>query len=88
MQNNTGMATRRGPIKLRVRYIVFVAIALMVSLMAYDQGDFIIFYRAGQALVSGASPFAVAGFMSPLHLLAYVVLFSLLPYDIALHPHC
>ncbi len=72
-------------LSIRADPLLFALIgaALALSLTSLDLGDFGFFYYAGRAMSSGASPYSITGFFSPLHLLLYAAPLSTLPYALA-----
>lgn len=69
----------------RYGLVCLLAVSFGVGLTAMNQGDFNVFYNAGQAVLNGVSPYAVKehGFFNPLYVAIAFVPFALLPMTIA-----
>lgn len=63
--------------------VVLIGVSIGVGMTAIDLGDFDVFYRSGQAILSGINPYTVPGFYSPLYVAVGFALLALLPLPIA-----
>ncbi len=78
---------RRIRISLRYGAVLLLGVSVAVGATAQYSGDYLSFYRAGQALLAGGNPYSVSGYYNPLSVAVLLAPLSLLPFEIAYRIH-
>jgi hypothetical protein len=72
----------------RRQTMIFIGCATLIAVLLPRGGDFDYFYRAGHALSSGQSPYAVVpGYLNPLHVALWFAPLAILPVELAFRLH-